>query len=865
MKLANNCNQCSLRSGAKRIVWGEGPYPASSMLIAEAPGHFEDVHGTPFYPTAKAGMELDRILQSIHLPRQSLYITNLVKCHPPDDRDPKDSEILACGPWVLQEIEKVAPIIIGTVGRVSTRFFLGDVDMETCHGIPHLWEGIIIIPIYHPAAGLRDPKMMMQCWEDFRVFGATVRSPSSAIPVSDPYKDKEDYYLSDADKVLVCLYHDEPSIVAVDTETKDGGPWCLSYSYSPGVAGVIMKDDYEALYWLSLYLSQPHVTTLNHSAAFDLPVLAKMGVFPSSVVDTMVMAYLLQTEPQGLKPLAFRHLGMSMSSYSDMVGEATLSKSILYLEEVSRHEWPDPPLTVVTTKGVSKPKQPQNINRKVKGIFRDLDKNTSTNPSIRWSKIPQEERTPIENKLGPMLPGYLSDIPLQDAIFYSARDADATIRLYPILLTKIMDLGLFPTLMRDMGAMLMVTDMMEAGFPIDKQRFYDLSYYFDRRMSSISDIISEFYAAPINPGSPVQVHDLIYNRLGLKSKIRAKSAFATDDKILADLVHSDSSGMVQNIRDWRSYKKLKSSYSDVIPELADSDNRVHTTLRITRTDTGRLSSSSPNLMAQPVRTREGRFIRDAFLAPPGSSFVSNDYSQVEMRVVAHESQDPEMLKVFRDHLDIHSITASRMFGIPIGALDEMKHRYPAKRVGFGILNDISPQGLYRELIVGGASPSDWSVDECARLIREWFVIYRGVADWRQQVLSHARRHLYVKDMWGRIRWVPGVRASVHYVREESLRQAFNAPIQMGAQGIIKEAMGCLVPIYREFTKQGLIFRPLIQIHDDLVFEIQDDLIPVVVPIIKSVMERVAPFILVPLKVDSKSGKRWGSLTKIKEV
>ena len=120
-------------------------------------------------------------------------------------------------------------------------------------------------------------------------------------------------------------------------------------------------------------------------------------------------------------------------------------------------------------------------------------------------------------------------------------------------------------------------------------------------------------------------------------------------------------------------------------------------------------------------------------------------------------------------------------------------------------------------------------------------------------------------MWGRIRWVPGVRASVHYVREESLRQAFNAPIQMGAQGIIKEAMGCLVPIYREFTKQGLIFRPLIQIHDDLVFEIQDDLIPVVVPIIKSVMERVAPFILVPLKVDSKSGKRWGSLTKIKEV
>ena len=214
-----------------------------------------------------------------------------------------------------------------------------------------------------------------------------------------------------------------------------------------------------------------------------------------------------------------------------------------------------------------------------------------------------------------------------------------------------------------------------------------------------------------------------------------------------------------------------------------------------------------------------------------------------------------MMDIFWRRADIHAETAAGMFEIPVAQVEEMAHRYPAKRVGFGILNDISALGLQREFFTGGAGW--WPEDKCQNLIDRWFKVYHRIRAKMDEYRTYARRHKCIRDMHGRRRWVPEVYSIHPYVVEAGLRQAANAPIQSGAQGIIKEAMVQLVPVYRGFN--GAV-RPLIQIHDDLVWEIEEGLVEGVIPIIKSVMENAVK-LSVPIEVDFKVGKRWGSMSK----
>ena len=241
-------------------------------------------------------------------------------------------------------------------------------------------------------------------------------------------------------------------------------------------------------------------------------------------------------------------------------------------------------------------------------------------------------------------------------------------------------------------------------------------------------------------------------------------------------------------------------------------------------------------------------------------FITHN-SQVEMRVAANDSRDETMMGIFWRGEDIHAVTASRMFGIPISQLDEMKHRYPAKRVGFGILNLITAEGLQRELIVGGAE--GWSISDCEEMIKSWFSIYHGIAAYMKANGEQAKRYGYVRDMWGRIRYIPGIRSINRWARIEAERQAGNAPIQSAAQGIIKDAMGRLVPVYRELNKIGKV-EPLIQIHDDIVWEIDERIILLAATEIKRVMEVIVhPEFIIPLPIDFKYGRKWGSLKKLK--
>jgi len=838
------------------------------MVITDAPGFDEDKAGRPMVGTS--GQEARHHLDINGITTKGVWLDSVIRCHPEGNRDPHIDEIANCTvTHLLPTIERIQPQYVITMGRVSTQLLLGNVNMEMVHGIPRpadlFGHPVILIPTYHPAAGLHSPEQMILFQADMKVAGEVIRGKVAPYPPVDEWEGEESYSVVgnnfDWDYVI------GRDLITIDTESYGikGAPWCLSFSVVPGEAWVVMADQTQALARLNEAVNYPDTITGIHNALYDLPVLAQMGATPARPADTMVMAYLLQSEPQGLKPLAFRHCGMEMGTYSSMVGEATRAKAIDYLETVMAMEWPDPDPVLEWKKGEPHVRQPQNIKRKVRKVLSDISAGKDVDPYDRWKKMGDTEQ--VEAVIGEMEEGYLSDIPFDDAIYYSARDADATIRIWPILMSRIQALGLEDTFWRDMRAMPMVVDMMANGMPVDLDAFAELSTYFQDQMDKIQTKIQvsvgkHLPGLKLNPGSSQQMSTLIYDKLKLheaggkfKSKKGASTKSTADDILKRYLpLHP----VIQDIIDWRGYQKLKSSYADTIPKKTSPDGRIRTTLRMTRVATGRLSSSNPNLMAQPIRSSEGRKIRDCYVAPGGWSLVSGDYSQVEMRVAADGAKDERMLDIFTRGIDIHSVTASEMFKVPVPQLDEMRHRYPAKRVGFGILNLITAQGLQRELEVGGAA--GWTVHDCEDMIHEWFRIYSGIAKYMKANGEYARRYGYVRDCWGRIRFIPGIRSQNKWVRIEAERQAGNAPIQMGAQGVIKEAMGRLVPVVKKWEDE---ISPLIQIHDDIVWLARTELLSVILPEVKRIMEEATPpGFKVPLNVDFKAGVKWGSLSKI---
>ncbi len=848
-----NCVRCGLCKTRKKTVWGDGdPFEADIILIGEASGETEEIEGRPF--TGKAGKELDNYLARAHLSRDMCYITNVLKCRPPGNRDPKPVEIEACQSYLEDELSLIKPgAVLAPSGRFAVRWILGqDTDVEVVHGIPQLWDNPynhqshLVVPCYHPAAGLHNTRFMTQIRQDYEALGKTVQG-ELGVPI-DPYP-KPHYAGWRA-------MQGWDNLVGVDTESDGNKPWSVQISCAPGTGYMIKVDDGEGLFWLKRKLEDPTNLTILHFAQHDLPVLAQMGIIPARWTDTLLMANLLQDLPRGLKALGYRLCGMKMQDYSDLVNPYTAAKCITYFEEVLKEEWPIPEPVMKREKGIWKVTQPTSVNRRVKGILNDLYKGKEIDPYERWLKINDPN---VVAALGPLTLATVADVPFGEVMYYANRDPDATRRIYFPLWERICQDNLQSVLERDLREVPMVVDIQRGGMPVDLDHFKSLGEEFVKKYEAIEAKIQKQIGYWINPGSPDDCRNLLFTRLGLKpiKKTKGKTNFSSDNSVLERLrgVHP----VVEDIIQWRAYETLKTSFVDVLIAKAASDGNVRSSWGMTTVVTGRLNSRNPNLMAIPVRTTDGRRIRDGFVAPKGCVILEPDYSQAEMRIIAHESQDPTMLKIFNSDEDIHTATACLIFCLPEEKIDEMAHRYPTKRAGFGILNDISASGLLRELEVGGAK--GWTEFKCQGLIDQWFNTYGAVKAKMEEWKSVARRYGRVFDMFGRYRLCPET-ISVHpYIREAGLRQASNAPIQMGAQGVIKQAMGELIPVYHYFQEEeGKVCRPLAQVHDSIPFLIEESIVDTVVPILKAVMENSVP-LSVPMKVDFKIGKTWGTTRK----
>jgi DNA polymerase-1 len=367
-------------------------------------------------------------------------------------------------------------------------------------------------------------------------------------------------------------------------------------------------------------------------------------------------------------------------------------------------------------------------------------------------------------------------------------------------------------------------------------------------MARLEDEIYELAGERFNLGSPKQLGDILFGKMGMPGATKTPTgAWSTRANVLEDL-GEQGFPLATKIVEWRQVSKLKATYTDALPSYVNRETgRVHTSYALAATTTGRLSSSEPNLQNIPIRTEEGRKIRKAFVSPAGYKLVSADYSQIELRLLAEIADVPALRQAFRDGTDIHALTASEMFGVPVAGMSPDVRRR-AKAINFGIIYGISAFGLANQLGIGR--------EEAGAYIKKYFERFPGIRDYMEEAKSFCREHGYVTTLFGRKMHYPEIRAKNPSLRAFNERAAINARLQGTAADIIRRAM---VRIDAALERAKLSGRMLLQVHDELIFEVPDAEVEATLPVVKSVMADApmpALSLHVPLQVDARAAPNW---------
>ena len=427
-------------------------------------------------------------------------------------------------------------------------------------------------------------------------------------------------------------------------------------------------------------------------------------------------------------------------------------------------------------------------------------------------------------------------VPLDKACDYAAEDADYTLRLWLLLKPQIAQHHVTRVYERIERPLIPVIAQMECtGVRIDPAVLRGQSDGFAKRLQKLEEEIHKLAKHPFNVGSPKQLGDVLFNEMGLESGSKGKNgAYSTASDVLEPLAELHE--IVAKVLDWRGIAKLKSTYTDSLPEQIDpKTGRVHTSFSMVGAATGRLASTDPNLQNIPIRTEDGRAIRRAFIAEDGYELMSVDYSQIELRLAAEIANIKALIQAFHDGVDIHALTASQVFNIPLKELPPDRRR-AAKAINFGIIYGISGFGLAKQI---GISPS-----EASEFIRQYLDRFYELRDWMETTKEFAREHGYVETLFGRRVHIGGISEKVAFRRGAAERVAINAPLQGTAADIIKRAM---IRIGPALTEAKLGARLLLQVHDELVFEVPKKEIKATAELVKKVMQE-APLPAVQLKV-----------------
>ncbi len=436
-----------------------------------------------------------------------------------------------------------------------------------------------------------------------------------------------------------------------------------------------------------------------------------------------------------------------------------------------------------------------------------------------------------------------SEVDIETATKYSCEDADITYQLTKKLgpMLKEQDLErLFYDV--ELPLVTVLSEIEMNGFKVDIALLGELSKELDSQLNNIVKKIYALAGGEFNINSPKQLSEILFTRLGLKPVKKTKTGHSTDEEVLTTLAKTHDIPL--ELLNYRQLMKLKSTYIDALPRMVHpKTGRIHTSLNQTVTSTGRLSSSEPNLQNIPIRTEHGKRIREAFVAEKGNLLLAADYSQIELRILAHMSGDPALIDSFKKDEDIHTRTAVGLFAVAPDKVDSNMRRF-AKTVNFGILYGMSPYGLSSDLGI--------SVEEAKAYIDNYFAHYKGVRAFIDRTIAEAKEKGYVTTILNRRRQIPELRSENGATRGFGERSAINAPIQGSAADLIKMAM---ISISKRLLKENLKSMMILQVHDELVFEAPEGEIELMKKLVKDEMENVMP-LSVPIKVDMGMGKNW---------
>jgi len=915
------------------IVHGRGPKPARLMIVGERPGEWEDRTGVPFHPRAAVGKELDRyLLHVLRVDRDEVFLTNLIREYSDKARDDdkakddkaKTKEIERWKPDLERELAEVRPEVIMTLGREATRYFLGNVNLEDVYGLPHVWNGSIVVPNY---LRLYDSDLQPVIWYSFLQCHRVLRGELSPH-VRDTGRG---FRYTEATTAAEVEWLSSAHLLAVDTEGLPGSPWGLSASCFSRTATVVRKDSTSALDAFRNGLWRKRI--ILHNSLHDLAVLRDLGCDVRSFDDTMLMAFLLCLEPQGLKSLAYRYRGIRRESYEEVTGPPRRIAVWEWLEKCAMVDWDEVPgdhgregsdrewsierrienilgiwageirvkqspvkkdmavykkMLEVGELSVGKQnpakdgwidclatrRQYHYLETKFSNLF-DLAGMTRRKPAedpiARW-KIVREEHEDQANTVerseegGPMPEPGLEAVDDETAIHYAAGDADDTWTIYPILKKQIEELELTEAYNLDIAVIPMIDRMMHVGFMADKEYFQKLGEELHSEMEADLAEIRRLVGHDVNPLSPKQVAALLFKELQLPIQIYTEKRDAsTADEVIEALRLISEHPVLPLISDYRELAKMRGTYADKLWKWLGADGRIHPKLRITRVPSGRLACSEPNLMAIPVRSQRmlngrklGKAVRDGFIPKPGCVLGSWDLDQIEMRVLAHRSEDPTLIDVFHSGADIHQKTASLVFGLPMDQVAKGTwQRDSAKNVGFGIVYGITARGLQLQLKLRGI---DRTEEECQAMIDAYLInAYPGVRLLMNDKIIEARRYGFVRSMLGRIRYLPGIHSANNRLRSEAERICLNHDIQTTAQEIEKLGMvgiwQCVLPLIRA---EGRYCEPILQVHDELILELDENIVGEVDAMIRCQLE-CATKLLVPIGAKGSFATTWGGL------
>jgi len=466
--------------------------------------------------------------------------------------------------------------------------------------------------------------------------------------------------------------------------------------------------------------------------------------------------------------------------------------------------------------------------------------------SLAWSKLGLEMK-PITELIGKGRDQItLAQVSISDTAAYAGADADATLRLVSVLEKELREQeqwDLFRGV--EMPLVQVLLDMEMAGVALDAGELMKISTSMHQRVVELEGQIQELAGHPFNVSSTQQLGQVLFDELGLPAKAKTKTGYSTRASVLEEL--KDLHPIIDLILEHRQLTKIKSTYVDALPVLVNRETgRVHTSYNQTGTVTGRISSSDPNLQNIPVRTELGRHVRCAFVAEEGRLLLGADYSQVELRILAHISRDPNLLAAFARGEDIHASTAAAVFEVPLSEITPAMRRI-AKTINFGIIYGMGEYGL--------AQRTDLSLEDARNFIDSYFSRYEKVRDYVEKTKTEAREEGYVSTLLGRRRYFPELQTSSRAhtgVKRAAEREAINMPIQGSAADILKIAM---VRLHRALQEKDLAARMILQVHDELVLEVPAEELPPVANLVRSVMEG-AWDLDASLRVDIKVGKDW---------